>query len=99
MLVSYGGKPLSTRLKLRLRTKANKTLNCSQKKREDPHFCESSLCRDAKASLCVIFLFIRRYVFSGCKGMANFWHVQYLKLTISYSSACAIHHTQTGYSP
>lgn len=35
------------------------------KKREDPHFCESSLCRDAKASLCVIFLFIRRYVFSG----------------------------------
>ncbi len=32
MLVSYGGKPLSTRLKLRLCTKANKTLNCSQKK-------------------------------------------------------------------
>lgn len=82
MLVSYGGKPRSTRLKLRLRTKANKTLNCSQKKREDPHFCESSLCRDAKASLCVIFLFIRRYVFSGYKGTTKNRCVQYLKIGV-----------------
>ena len=88
MLVSYGGKPLSTRLKLRLRTKANKTLNCSQKK-ERTHISVSPPS---------VGMPKHRYV-SGCKGMANFWHVQYLKLTISYSSACAIRHTQTGYSP
>lgn len=99
MLVSYGGKTAFHSPKVETTHKSEQNSKLFTKKREDPHFCESSLCRDAKASLCVIFLFIRRYVFSGCKGMANFWHVQYLKLTISYSSACAIHHTQTGYSP